>query len=81
MNVHDPATWPQHPGLFYRRSSRYGEIAHAFYESTRAVCNARTLDPGGGVRPTPGYTRLCSNCIGVLRNWGYLSRSEEVEET
>ena len=80
MNSHDPATWPQHPGLFYRRASQYREIAHAFFESTTSLCNAISLGPGGGARPTRGYTHLCSNCIGGLRAWGYLSREEVVEE-
>ena len=81
MNLHDPATWPQHPGLFYRRASQYREIAHAFYEGTTAVCNAVTLGPGGGARPkeqSAAGGHLCSNCIGWLRKQGYLSTSEAV---
>lgn len=78
MNLHDPATWPQHSGLFYRRASQYREIAHAFFEGTTALCNAVTLGPGGGARPTRGHTHLCSNCIGVLGKLGYLSREEAV---
>ena len=77
MNLSDPATWPQHPGLFYRRASNR-LIAHAFFEGITSLCNAISLGPGGGARPTRGYTRLCSKCIGGLRIRGYLSRSEEV---
>ena len=81
MNLHDPATWPQHSGLFYRRASQYREIAHAFFEGTTALCNAISLGPAGGAKPTKQHTHLCSNCIGCLRNLGYLSRSEVMEET
>ena len=80
MKLSDPATWPQHPGLFYRRASNR-LIAHAFFEGTTSLCNAISLGPGGGARPTKQQTRLCSNCIGWLRKWGYLARSEVVEET
>ena len=81
MKLSDPATWPQHPGLFYRRASQYREIAHAFFEDTTSLCNAISLGPGGGARLTKRQTYLCSNCIGCLRNLGYLSRSEVMEET
>ena len=81
MNVHDPATWPKHARLSYRRISQAHPTAHAFYDGAKSLCNAMSLVPGGsqGVIPTEGYTRLCSNCIKDLRAWGYLSRSEVVE--
>ena len=79
MDVRDPATWPKAAGLYYKQFTRVHPIAHAFHGGTRSLCNGVPLTPGGGVIPTREYTRLCSNCIGGLRIWGYLSRSEEVE--
>ena len=81
MNVRDPATWPQHLDLSYRRLSHAHPTAHAFDRGIMSLCNQVTVLPGSGVIPTDGYTRLCSNCIGALKSWGYLSRSEVVEET
>jgi hypothetical protein len=82
MNVHDPATWPKGPDLSYRKASSAHRIAHAFYKSSsRSFCNGISRDLGKNVVPTKGYALLCANCIVALRSWGYLSRSEVVEET
>lgn len=79
MNVRDPDTWPKHPSLSYRRLSHAHYTAHAFRGGMMAVCNGASIPPGRGAIPTKFYTRLCSNCIGALKTWGYLSRSEKVE--
>ena len=79
MNVHDPATWPKHARLSYRRISQAHPTAHAFHDGAKSLCNAISVVPDRGVMPTRFYTRLCSNCIKSLRAWGYLSRSEVVE--
>ena len=78
MNVHDPATWPQQPGLSYQRITRGHGIAHAFVNNW-ALCSFLNLAPGEGAIPTKVYIRLCSNCIKGLRSLGYVSRSEKVD--
>jgi hypothetical protein len=82
MKLSDPATWPKYTHLFYRKISSAHPTAHAFYaNSSTSLCNGISRDPTRNVPPTAGYCRLCSHCIGDLRAWGYLSRSEVVEET
>ena len=82
MNVRDPATWPKKPALYYLRISERHPTVHAFDNSRVSLCNAVVLErKGRGAVPTEGYTRLCSNCIGALKSWGYLSRSEVVDYT
>ena len=78
MDAHDPATWPKAPDLSYQRLSHAHPTAHAF-DRNRSLCGQLSLAPGQGAIPTKFYTRLCSNCIGALKSWGYLSRSEVVE--
>ena len=81
MNIHDPATWPKHPEITYWRISRDHPIAHAVYNTqAKAVCSAVLGGPETRVMPTKGYTRLCARCIGGLRSWGYLSRSEAIND-
>ena len=81
MNLSDPATWPKHPDLSYWRISRAHPIAHAVYgEQAETLCSAVLPGPETRVAPTGGYTRLCLSCIQALKAWGYLPRSEVVEE-
>ena len=80
MKVDDPSTWPQGPNLRYRRISHEHPTTHAFaFDSNTSLCGSINLAPGAGSIPLKTYSRLCSHCIGSLRSWGYLSRSEVVE--
>ena len=82
MNIHDPATWPKHPGLSYWHISHNHPIAHADYKTQgKALCSAVLGGPETRVVPTKGYSRLCASCIKILKSWGYLSRSEAVESS
>ena len=82
MKLSDPATWPKHPGLTYWRLSHAHPTAHAFHgDAGSCLCGSGVvLARDKCVIPTEGYTRLCSRCIGALGSWGYMSRSEVVEE-
>ena len=81
MKVSDPDTWPKHPNLAYWRISHAHPTAHAVYEKQgKALCSAVLSGPERRVAPTKGYTRLCYSCVKALRAWGYLPRSEVIEE-